>query len=196
MRVVVIGATGHIGTYLIPRLVEVGMRGLTDGYFVRRPFKQSVVSVDVGDRVRNVVVPTGRSTHSGSRPPKAWILDLEGKEPRMLCGAHVDFGVLSQVVPNGCGSGFRRADDEEVGYLYRGFGRYTSRIFQLPTPRTVAWLHFSQRQCYLTRGPYAIGRAPYLHASPVLDRVTERSEARSTAQQRGSSVANGGGSRV
>jgi uncharacterized protein YbjT (DUF2867 family) len=39
MRVVVIGGTGHVGTYLIPRLVEVGHQVIVVSRAQREPYQ-------------------------------------------------------------------------------------------------------------------------------------------------------------
>lgn len=39
MRVVVIGGTGHIGTYLVPKLVETGYQVISVSWQQREPYQ-------------------------------------------------------------------------------------------------------------------------------------------------------------
>jgi uncharacterized protein YbjT (DUF2867 family) len=42
MRVVVIGGTGHIGTYLVPKLVETGYQVISVSRQQREPYRPHV----------------------------------------------------------------------------------------------------------------------------------------------------------
>ena len=62
MRIVVIGATGHIGTWLVPRLVRAGHEVVTVSRGTRAPYQL----FPEWDRVKRVVVDRVRSERDGS----------------------------------------------------------------------------------------------------------------------------------
>ena len=72
MRIVLIGATGHIGTWLVPRLIRKGHEVIAVSRGVRDPYQR----FPEWDRVQHVVIDRQRSEQDGSFGKR--IADLRG----------------------------------------------------------------------------------------------------------------------
>ena len=68
-RVVVIGATGHIGAYLVPRLVRAGHEVIAVSRGEREPYQEAVERRSVERVQRSTATPTKPPARSAAGSP-------------------------------------------------------------------------------------------------------------------------------
>ena len=66
-RVVIIGGSGHVGTYLVPRLVEAGFEVVNVSRGEREPYRPHAAWKAVRDRRRSTARPRRRPAPSRQR---------------------------------------------------------------------------------------------------------------------------------